>query len=498
MSVSDETCGKSIAGSFIRYFDSSSTTLKSSVLVLLLVAASGFAVAADQTSNLKSNPNPCDISKEDAARLSGDPSTDIHAIRDYTGTIARILKEEKFEELDCLGDGARSGKERFPGGVWKIHILYQGLEVPVQYPQHATREDWNILMQRLLRWEVARPKSITARVAMAWAYIGYAWDARGNGMGNTVSESGWKLFSERTTEAKRILDEAATLSTKCPEWYTAMQAVAQNQGRDAAQARVIYDEAIKFEPDYYYYARNLANYLLPKWSGEPGDTEKFMEEAADHIGGKRGDILYFQVATYVICGCDEDPHLSLERIERGFEASEKQYGASMMNLNLIASLASKYRDNDAIIVDKALARIGEQWDEETWTKKEDFDRTKKWAATWAPVLIQERAIKAEAEANMKTPEGVRYKPAFEKNYREIVQPCAHAEDAKGKLEALISVGANGTVEKVGIYGPGGMCVYQKLRALQAEKTAVFPPPPQAPYWVTLDRDWSDLAAVAAK
>jgi hypothetical protein len=278
-----------------------------------------------------------------------------------------------------------------------------------------------------------------------------------------------------------------------------MQQVAQNQSWEVAKARALYDEAIKFAPGYYYYPRNLAYYLLPKWRGEPGDTEKFTKEVADRMTGERGDILYFQIATHVICGCEEDPHLSLERIERGFEASEKQYGVSMLNLNLIAFLAANYKDGDSILVDKVLSRIGEQWDEPTWKKKEDFDSTKKWAAKWAPMMVKQREIEATAEANMKTPEGSHYKPSFDKRYRELVQQCVDAQGAVvGKLETLTSIGVSGTVEDVIIEGPGGVCVYQKLRLLQRERTTLFPPPPLAPYWVKLDLDWADFVAVAAK
>jgi hypothetical protein len=493
--VTDEFCIQSATGFRVRHFSLASAPL-TSVLLGLLVATSGFAVAADQ----KPSPNPCNLTAAEAAGMNGDFSTQVHATRDYMATIMRVLRQEKFEELDCIADHVRSNKERFPGGAWKLHVFYVALSKPVPYPQHATNGDWDSLLKPLQAWVTVHPKSVTARVALARAYLIYAYDARGEGHSNTVSDSGWKLFGERTAEGKRILDEASTLPTKCPEWYLDMLLVAQNQGWRASDARAVFDEAFKFEPDYYYNARVLANYLLPKWTGQEGATERFIQEIADRIGGTQGEIFYFQVATApdLICGCEDDPHLSMERIVRGFEASEKQYGISMINLNLIAFLASNYRDNDAIMADKALTRVGEQWDEETWKKREDFDRIKKWAATWAPAMVKDREVKAEAEANMKTPEGVRYRPAFEKKYRELVQPCAHAQDATGKIEAVINVGANGSVENVAIYGPAGMCVYQKLRALQQTKTPVFPPPPQAPFWVKLDLDWSDLAAVAAK
>jgi hypothetical protein len=52
--------------------------------------------------------------------------------------------------------------------------------------------------------------------------MSYAGAARGGGYADTVSQSGWNLFAERTTVAKATLIEAATLKEKCPYWYEAM------------------------------------------------------------------------------------------------------------------------------------------------------------------------------------------------------------------------------------------------------------------------------------
>jgi hypothetical protein len=490
---------KSAPDTIVSYSSFPLTTLKVCALMLFLLATSGFSIAPEQ----QANPAEYHIVDEDAAGLNGDLSTDIRALSAYKNTIARMLREGEFQELDSLADQTRSGKERFPGGAWKIHVLYEGLHTPVPYPMHATEEDWSKLLQRLQDWVAARPESVTARIALASTYLDYAHVARGDGYSNTVSESGWKLFEERTTEAKRILDEAAALPTKCPEWYVAMQRVSVNQGWDVTDARVLFEKATKFEPGYYTYARDLAYYLLPKWSGEAGDTEKFVQEAADRIGGDQGDAFYFQVAAadYIICGCEDDPHLSWERIVRGFDASEKLYGTSMLNLNLIAFLASHYGDRDPVIADKALTRIGEQWDESTWRRKEDFESMKEWTAGTAPIVAKNRAIEAAAEANIKTPEGLRYKASFEKRYRELVQQCVKtAGTSFDKFETLTSVGANGTVDDMKIYWNGfaAVCVYQTLRTAQQQKTSLFPAPPQVPYWIRLDLDAGEFTPVASK
>ena len=134
---------------------------------------------------------------------------------------------------------------------------------------------------------------------------------------------------------------------------------------------------------------------------EAGDTEKFTLEVADRIGGDQGDFLYFQLATSLICGCGDEPNLSWPRIKRGFEASERQYGVSMLNLNQIAFLASRYGELDPVMADKAMARIGEQWHDETWKNKEAFETTKKWAASYAPAAAKLHAMEEDAKRTCK-------------------------------------------------------------------------------------------------
>ena len=477
--------------------------VKIGILVLLGLAWSGLGSAAERNAN----SNPCNISETDSAGLNGDLSVDIHALHDFMDAGARILKEEKFAELDCLADHARSGKERLPGGLWKIHLLYLGLREPLPYPLHATQEDWTSLLERLQRWVKARPESITARVALALAYLEYASDARGSGYANTVSESGWKLFGERTAEARRILEEASKLSTKCPEWYVAMQMVSLNQSWPVTEARALFEEANKFEPEYYTYARDLAFYLLPKWNGEAGDTEKFVKEIADRIGGDKGDILYFQVAaaSYVICGCEGNPQLAWDRIKRGFEASEKHYGVSMENLNRIAYLATYFGERDPVYADKILKRIGDQWDAETWKSQEEFEKIRQWVSLVAPAAAKVRVIEETAAANEQTPEGARYKAVFEKTYRELVQECVRSDGDsvtqwEGKFKTLTNVGATGTVEEIRIQsmGPVVTCLGKKLYGFKQENATPFPPPPQAAYWIELHLDWADFAPTSAK
>jgi hypothetical protein len=247
----------------------------------------------------------------------------------------------------------------------------------------------------------------------------------------------------------------------------------------------------------------LANHLLPKWSGEPGDTEKFAQEVTNRIGGEQGDILYFRIADTVICGCKDDPQLSWERIKKGFEASEKQYGTSMLTLNRLVSWAAYF--NDPIFAGELLSRIGEQWDEETWKTKERFEWMKQWAKSTAPSAVERRTLEGAAEYYMHTPGGPLYKESVEKTYRGFAQECVRTRGTPkqswdGKFEVLINIGPSGTLEDQRVYseGPVVSCLYDKLQAVRQGKVVLFPQPQMAPYWVRMDLNRAEFAPLAAK
>jgi hypothetical protein len=289
---------------------------------LLLIASARAEVPALADSTLRTSQTSAVACQAD--RLDFHESTDVNAFRNYGRAVGELLRQEKFDQLDCIADSARTQKARFSGGDWKLRQLYNALEEP-EHGVHATEEDWKDHLGRLKRWVAAHPESITARVAFAKAYVGYAWDARGNGYSDTVSDSGWRLFRERLEKARSILEEAAKLKRKCPEWYVVMQRIALGQAWDSESVSALLEKAVAFEPQYQTYYQMYAIYLLPKWRGEDGDSARFAQEAADRVGGEQGDALYFWIAAKIACPCEEPEYkrLSWPRIQKGFEQANE-------------------------------------------------------------------------------------------------------------------------------------------------------------------------------
>ena len=418
-----------------------------------------------------------------------DASTDVHAIEGYQYAIAGLLKQRKFAELDCIANSVRSSKARFAGGTWKLHKLYAGLEKP--QPGHATEPDWRNHLARVNEWVAAKPNSITARVALAESYISYGWDARGTGYSDTISDSGAKLFDLRIKKAKEILDNASTLRNKCPEWFVAMQQVAQGQNWDLLRSTALFDKAASFEPGYFYYYRAQATLLLPQWMGKEGEPARFAEQAADRMGGKAGDMLYFEIAQAVVCGCDEPEsvHFSWPRLQQGFAAIEQQYGPSLPELNWLALMAFKF--NDSVVADAAFKRVGDNWDKEAWRTEAWFKQNKDWAAQFAPGEARSRAIKQEARANLQTAEGLSYKKEFDQKFAALEQSCLQKSgNDLGKFEFLVEIGKDGIAQDAWMTRPTALanCLMQELGASHARKEKLFPAPPHDAYWIVLDLD----------
>jgi hypothetical protein len=411
------------------------------------------------------------------ANMNPDFATDAQAIDKYVAAIRQLVQQEKFEELDRIAHEARSTKARFPGGFWKIHTFYEGAAAP-ERKIHASDEEWTQHIAHLERWTKQYPDSITARVALGKAYDGWGWSARGGGYADTVTDGGWKLLAERGQKALEIMTEADKLPEKCPEWFMEMLTLARTQGWEEEQAIAMLKRAVAFEPDFYYYYRFQADSLLPKWGGNEGDAARFADAIADHIGGKNGDMMYFEIAASINCACSNKSGLNgmaWPRILSGYNAVNEQFGQSMYNVNAMAYMA--FQAHDLINSHQLFQQIGENWSKELWLSHERFDNMKHlvWVNTTA-------AEYKEAIKNAKTPEGQVFAANLEetinKNYQDKFRECVKASPGV-KFSFMMELTSGGKAHE--IVFPSANIPDACLRP-ELEK-GVFAAPPHGDYWV---------------
>jgi len=100
---------------------------------------------------------------------------------------------------------------------------------------------------------------------------------------------------------------------------------------------------------------------------------------------------------------------------------EKQYGASLTNLNLLALMATK--NNDSVVADAAFKRIGDNWDPDAWSNEAFFNQNKAIAAQFAQIQARSRALVDEAAVNLQNPGGVQYQKDIEQSIAKWMQQC---------------------------------------------------------------------------
>lgn len=102
------------------------------------------------------------------------------------------------------------------------------------------------------------PGRPAVHVAKAELFRDYAWDARGSGWANSVTEEGWKLMEERLKVAEAAATKAWEMDPQCLRAATAMLGVELGQGKGQAVMERWFRRAVAIDPkDYAAYSRKL-------------------------------------------------------------------------------------------------------------------------------------------------------------------------------------------------------------------------------------------------
>ena len=441
-------------------------------------SAAGKTGSADKTAN-RQPANAADRKADLNATMTALAERDEAA---YSTRVRTQLEQERFRVLDDVAAAERTGKTRFAGGGWKLHTFYSAVQSP-KGKSPATEAEWAEVLDRLKRWEAQQPDSITARVALAYGYLNYAWQLRGDGSTPLTAE-GKQLFNERVKLAETELNQAFELPAKCPEWYYVMLQTGRAKGWEVEDLTALFQRAIAFEPEFFYYYQELALSLTPKWRGKEGDAEKFAQESANRVGGKAGDILYWQITQSILGNRDlgnNPPQFAWSRALLGYQDLMEQYGASPLRQNQMAQMAARF--GDYMVADETLTQIGDRWDQGTWGTREYFEKVKTWARGSAvPFRKIIEAYKAVNE-NMATPEGRDYDSAitrqFTTRYAKAVKECAASTSGPAPTLLVLQMSKSGAVQQMMVVpdNASDACLRPKL------EKAAFSPPPKPEYWV---------------
>jgi hypothetical protein len=232
---------------------------------------------------------------------------------------------------------------------------------------------------QLERWRAAMPGSPLPDVVLAETFVNLGWKSRGGGYAFTVRDTGWAGFNVALVHARELLDSAATKRPITIEWYLVRARMALGLGWTSEESEKLFQGAIACDStcDYAYWQR--ADYLLPRWYGEPGEWEAWLENAVAPLPPDDADRVYAAVCTqleYFHQNFYTETHASWPRVRRGLALDLERHPQSQL-------LAQEFAFNAAIAGDVhvahlLLARTGPRFDPKVWRSRKTFTGVYLW------------------------------------------------------------------------------------------------------------------------
>lgn len=298
----------------------------------------------------------------------------------FTSKVQGLMKNRDFAALDAMAADLRTSKARFEkGGGWKIHSFY----LVTSSPENPTEAGWNALIRFLKNWNESA-NSIAARISLVEAYISYAWVARGTGYVAEVPPEAWPVFRERMKMAAMEMEEASILKERCYGYFEVLLKLGLAEGMERDQYERAFEEAIGYDRSYQYFYTSKAQYLMPRWSGAPGELTEFADNVRTSLGEAEGLKMYYLIVADIHDYKPEgeffdENRFSWKKTKKGFVQFEKDHGINRMRLNKFASMSWTAKDSQAMC--NTFKRLSGESDFEpsVWKDRKAFDGMKNLA-----------------------------------------------------------------------------------------------------------------------
>lgn len=129
-------------------------------------------------------------------------------------------------------------------------------------------------------WCKSEPGSALAFLVQGRALIERAWDARGHGTSDSVTEAMNQRFESLLEAAEQSLHRAAELDPQDPTPWAYLLTTARGLGHGLAEAQRLYQEAASRDPLHHSAHRQMLSIISEKWGGSHDDMFNFARSAA--------------------------------------------------------------------------------------------------------------------------------------------------------------------------------------------------------------------------
>jgi hypothetical protein len=278
----------------------------------------------------------------------------------FQNTLIALLKDKQFEHVDAISDLLQDDPEPFSFDLEnpKHHTFVEQMVRVDAWERSGTSAAAGMLDQ----WLMQRPDSKLARLLLVRQLVNQAWEARGSGYANTVTEAGWDVFRQRITQAHAEMDKLLAQDRPPPESFMWLFDIAKAEGWSEDECMEQAQRIAELSPRYLMPHLCMVEKQLMRWGGEPHSSAMYAAWASDKVDGAEGDALYAQLVAR-IAAYEQPPVLTealsidWERVYKGCEAlqamPDRRPLGVLMELNFANLLGDEARlQHAAHIIDQ--------------------------------------------------------------------------------------------------------------------------------------------------
>lgn len=200
----------------------------------------------------------------------------------------RYLRTSPFQRL---GD--------YPDDAAELFLDYVSLHIQNFKWQHGG--DLAARGELLLkRWTQLAPESMMVPTLNAMYGRDKAWEARGTGFANRVTAAQFQEFEKGMQSASTFLKPMFNEKLPPTRAFNIAFDVGMSLSFPIEKTKQLANQMFGTPIRYSTPAHSaVALSLLPRWHGEPGDSERYVTNVANRVGGPHGDLMYAQLILYL-------------------------------------------------------------------------------------------------------------------------------------------------------------------------------------------------------
>src|SRR5579883_658361 len=225
--------------------------------------------------------------------------------------------------------------------------------------------------------------------------VRFAWEARGSGFANSVTEEGARKFQERLTEARKVLNQCWTLKPNDFRTANLMLMIEKGIGDERADMEKWFERAMKAYSLNKLACEQKLDWLDPKWHGSREEMLAFGRACRDSKNWRGG--LTLRVADAHLRAC---LGLSNEEIRKYFGSKEVREDIQGVYEEYLKHYPDDVLERTRYAVYCFYCGRYAESDKQFKILGEDVVPTAQWPASW---MKRVRALVAEQAAKEKPP-----------------------------------------------------------------------------------------------